>query len=337
MAGHRHRSHGGEIGKRLLPVIIDEVARDDPDRAWASLPIDDYDLSQGFEDITYAAFANGINKLAHCIAAAFGRSKTFETIIYLGIPDIRYYMLLYAVCKTGHKVLFSSHMNTIDVHFSLMDQTNCKALLLARGVYVDDILAGRPMPKAVIPELDDLLDLDDVAAPFTYTKTFAEAQKDPFAVCHTTGTTGEPKPVSFTHGSMATMDIQTEMPGVDGRGHWNWQPGVGTRYFMVASPFHSIAVVLAMTVSAFGGGILIPGFRHRPVNDVDETCDIIKHSGVTAGFMPSFVMDAIARRPDAEELIKRFNTVSYGNGKQTPWAIRENPRRLTNQSSRHTI
>lgn len=319
MAGHPH--HGGEVGKRLLPVIIDDVARDYPDRAWASLPIDDYDLSQGFEDITYAAFANGINKLAHCITAAFGRSKTFDTIIYLGTPDVRYYMLLYAACKTGHKVLLSSHMNTIDVHISLMDQTNCKAMLLARGVYADDILAERPMPKTVIPELDDLLDIDDVVPLFPYTKTFAEAQTDPFAVCHTTGTTGQPKPVNVTNATMATMDAQTDMPRVDGRGHWNWQPGVGTRCLMVASPFHAIAVVLAVTASIFGGGILIPGFRHRQVDDVSETCDIIKHSGVTAGFLPSFVMDAIARRPDAGELMQRFNTLSYGNGKQTPWSF----------------
>ncbi|KAK7957835.1 thioester reductase domain-containing protein [Apiospora saccharicola] len=62
----------GEVGRRLLPVIIDEVAREDPDRAWASLPIDDYDLEQGFEDVTYAQFANGINKLAHCITQALG-------------------------------------------------------------------------------------------------------------------------------------------------------------------------------------------------------------------------------------------------------------------------
>ncbi|KAI0130546.1 hypothetical protein BJ170DRAFT_317857 [Xylariales sp. AK1849] len=306
---------GGRIGKRLLPVIIDEVAHKEPSRVWASLPIDDYDLSQGFEDITYAVFANGINKLAHCIVAAFGPSKTFETIIYLGIPDIRYYMLLYAVCKTGHKVLFSSHLNTLDMHLSLMDQTDCQAMLLAHGVYADDILAKRPVAKAEIPELDDLLDIMDLATPFPYTKSFEEAEKEPFVVCHTSGNTGPPKPVIFTNASMATMDAQTALPDVDGRGHWTWQgTGVGKRYLMAASPFHPIAVVLAMTVSAFGGGILIPGFRHRPVTDISETCGIIKYSGCTEGFMPYYLADTIARMPDAEDYIRRFDSVSYGNG-----------------------
>lgn len=216
---------GGEVGKRLLPSIIDELARDEPNRAWASLPIDDYDLSQGFEDITYAAFANGINKLAHCIVKSFGRSEDFATIVYLGIPDIRYYMLLYAVCKTGHKILFSSHLNTLDTHLSLINQTQCQAMLLARGVFVGDILAQRPLPTIEIPELDDLLDLGDLAAPFPYTKTFEQAKSDPFVICHTSGTTGDPRPVTFTHSSMACMDFQTELADVDGRGHWTWQCG----------------------------------------------------------------------------------------------------------------
>ncbi|KAH8205428.1 hypothetical protein TruAng_000334 [Truncatella angustata] len=295
-------SPGGEIGKRLLPCIIDEVAQSEPSRAWASLPVDDYDLSQGFEDITYAAFANGINKLAHCIVSAFGRSTSFETIAYLGTPDI------------------SSHMNTLDIHLSLFDQTQCRGVLLSRGVYAGDILTQRPMPKAEIPELDDLLNMDDLAEPFPYAKTFEEAASDPFAVCHTSGTTGDPRPVTFTHASMACMDYQTELPDVDGRGHWTWQSSAGTRYLMVASPFHPIAVALAMTVCGFGGGILVPGFRHRPASGTNEICDIIRSSGATTGFIPFFLADVIARRPDGESLIKQFTSMAYGNGSVSRYA-----------------
>lgn len=193
------------IGKRLLPVIIDEAAASEPDRAWASLPIDDYDLERGFEDVSYAAFANAINKVAHCIDAAFGHSDTFETIMYLGVPDLRYYMLLYAVCKTGHKVLFSSHHNTLETHLSLMNQTACRYLLLSRGVYAGDILEQRPMPTAELPELDDVLNVDDMAAPIPYTKTYEEAKDDPFVIVHTSGTTGPPKPITYTHARMATV------------------------------------------------------------------------------------------------------------------------------------
>ncbi|KAI0174067.1 hypothetical protein BJ166DRAFT_136181 [Pestalotiopsis sp. NC0098] len=310
-------STSGEIGQRLLPVIIDQVARDEPNRPWASLPVDDYDLSQGFEDITYAAFANAINKLAHFIEKAFGRSDKFETIMYLGIPDIRYYMLPYAACKTGHKVLFSSPLNPLETHLSLIERTDCTAILLARGVYARDILNNHPMPKTEIPELDDLLDLSDVAPLYPYTKSYEEAKAEPLVVCHSSGNTAGPRPVTFTHASMACFDNQTELPDVDGRGHWTWQCGPGVRYFMIASPFHPIAVAIAMGVAGFGSGILVPGFRHRATTEINDVCEIIKGSKATTGFIPFFLADVIARLPNAEEIISQFDSMAYGNGTLT--------------------
>lgn len=83
----------GKCGRRLLPVIIDQLAQEDPNRPWASIPRDDYDLSQGYADISYAAFANAINKLAWMVEKSIGRSESFETIAYLGTPDVRYHMV----------------------------------------------------------------------------------------------------------------------------------------------------------------------------------------------------------------------------------------------------
>lgn len=90
----------GQCGKRLLPVIIDQLAHEDPDRPWASIPRDDYDLSQGYADISYAAFANAINKLAWMVEKSIGRSDSFETIAYLGTPDVRYHMVCDLLSKT---------------------------------------------------------------------------------------------------------------------------------------------------------------------------------------------------------------------------------------------
>lgn len=36
-----------DCGRRLLPVVIDEIAQNDPSRPWVYLPIDDWDLSLG--------------------------------------------------------------------------------------------------------------------------------------------------------------------------------------------------------------------------------------------------------------------------------------------------
>lgn len=48
-----------EHGKRLIPVTIDEIARDEPQRIWAfvQLPGDEH-----FTGISYWSFANAINR-----------------------------------------------------------------------------------------------------------------------------------------------------------------------------------------------------------------------------------------------------------------------------------
>jgi long-subunit acyl-CoA synthetase (AMP-forming) len=168
-------------GRRLLPAVIDERAQDTPEMVWASLPLDDRDLSRGYTDVTYASFANAINKLAHFIVSAIGRSNTFETGAYLGAPDVRYHMMQMAVCKTGHKVLFTSHFNSLEIHRYLLSETKCTAIFSAKDVSVDDMLSegSTDIPHHVIPDLDPLLDLGELAEVMPYTKTFEEGQYDP--------------------------------------------------------------------------------------------------------------------------------------------------------------
>lgn len=92
-----------------------------------------------------------------------------------------------AVCKTGHKVLYSSQLNSLAVHLSLLEQTDCHHLFSAIGVNVSDILGSRPMSAHAVPELDDLLDLEDKVPHFPYTKTYEEAVHDPCAYPDTSG------------------------------------------------------------------------------------------------------------------------------------------------------
>lgn len=202
-----------DCGQRLLPVVIDQLARDEPERPWASLPVDDYDLEKGFEDISYAVFANGINKLAWFIEKTVGKSSTFETIAYLGPPDIRYHMMQMAACKTGHKVLFSSQLNSLEIHQSLMNAMECKALFSTVGVHVVDVVRARPsMVQAVVDELDEVLDLEEKAPVYPYSKTFEEAKYDPYLVLHSSGTTGNPKPVIINHAVLAALVSCASLP-----------------------------------------------------------------------------------------------------------------------------
>ncbi|RYP76208.1 hypothetical protein DL769_003679 [Monosporascus sp. CRB-8-3] len=310
-------------GRRLLPAVIDELARDEPSRPWASIPIDDWDLSRGYEDVSYGTFANAINELAWFIVNSIGRSSTFETIAYLGTPDIRYHMIEMASCKTGHKVLFSSQLNSLDVHLSLMRQTECKGLFSAVGVRVDDILAKRPMPHATVPDLDELLDSGDRAPPFPYTKIYEEAAQDPYLILHSSGTTGDPKPVVFNHAVTATLDAHQLLPDVDGYAHYMElsTAGDGVRFLMVTSPYHAMSAQYAMNLSVFGGGVFVPGFRHRGVQASDIYA-IIENSNVTKAILTPWMVEDIARHPNAKDYIQGFEKVCVGGAAISDFAIR---------------
>lgn len=342
-----------DCGRRLLPVVIDQLARDDPERPWASFPIDDWNLSAGYEDISYRRLAGAINKLAHFIADHVGRSAPgkFETIAYLGVSDVRYHLLQMAVTKTGHRVLFSSQLNTREVHLNLMEQTQCKVLLTAVGVQVRDILAGKEeeIVHFQIPEMDDLLDGDTPVRPYPYTKTYEEAAHDPILILHSSGTTAAPKPIVVNHAAFASADrfaFLSREKGAGGRARaMEWtHPGKGVRGLLFAPPFHGISTYVAMVRSVFGGGVFVPGFRHRAVSTQD-VCDILEHSGCSTAIMtpckslsesylprtllpnpnPNVadnyrqdMMEDVARRPDAEHYIKKLDKVYFSGGEFNP-------------------
>ena len=80
-----------------------------------------------------------------------------------------------------------------------------------------------------LPELDELLDAE-ATEPFPYNKAFDEAIQEPFCILHTSGTTGVPKPVPWSHGLIGTMDAVRLLPpveGDDGLAPWTsiWKEG----------------------------------------------------------------------------------------------------------------
>jgi acyl-CoA synthetase (AMP-forming)/AMP-acid ligase II len=66
-----------------------------------------------------------------------------------------------------------------------------------------------------LPLLDQLL-AEEPVEPFPYTKTFEEAKNEPFCFLHTSGSTGLPKPIPWSHGLIGTMDAVRLLPPIDG-------------------------------------------------------------------------------------------------------------------------
>lgn len=131
------------------------------------------------------------------------------------------------------QALFLSPKNNVEGALVVLDAAKCNTWVRAREQpcipLVKDFLQQRPMEVLDLPEIDELLDAESIAC-FPYSKTFDEAIQDPFCVLHTSGTTGVPKPISWSHGLIGSMDAVRLLPpteGDDGLAPWTslWKEG----------------------------------------------------------------------------------------------------------------
>lgn len=117
--------------------------------------------------------------------------------------------------------MFLSPKNNIEGAVAVLDATKCNIWVKPCGYptipLVESFLEKRPMTVLELPLLEELLNAEP-AKPYPYTKTFDEAALEPFCLLHTSGTTGVPKPISWSHGLIGTMDAVRLLPPIEGDG-----------------------------------------------------------------------------------------------------------------------
>lgn len=91
-------------GKRLLPLLIDEIASKDTEKIWLSIPKTTSKLSDGFVDLSFARCANAINRITLLLVNKLGRGDGSKVIWYTRPSDIRYYFVCNAAVKAGYTV-----------------------------------------------------------------------------------------------------------------------------------------------------------------------------------------------------------------------------------------
>lgn len=96
-----------DYGHRLIPNLIDQRVQAEPNRPFWSVPRSS-NLVDGFRDVSYSQVARAINRAAWWIDENVGKSTTFETLAYMGPPDLRYAVLTVAAQKTGHTASHTS-------------------------------------------------------------------------------------------------------------------------------------------------------------------------------------------------------------------------------------
>ncbi|RKL02176.1 hypothetical protein BFJ68_g12092 [Fusarium oxysporum] len=207
-------------GRRLIPQILDRLAVADPERVVYSIA----SLSDGapkFKHITAQAFGRAVDKTAWWLhkhlngmnGAPNGdlaqKPPKIQALGYIGPHDIRHVLLTYGAVKAGCAALFLSPKNNITGALAVLNASDCSIWVKPREQamlpLVEGILQEKYMRVLELPSVDELLEAESTE-PFVFGKVFESVINEPFCILHTSGTTGVPKPILWTHGLIGTMD-----------------------------------------------------------------------------------------------------------------------------------
>ncbi|KAI0532164.1 hypothetical protein GGR58DRAFT_491137 [Xylaria digitata] len=309
-----------DYGKRLMPVVLDELAKTDPSRLYAAIP-KSTDVKDGFRDITAADVARCVNFMALWIEQKLGRSSSFETISFIGIPDLRGAVIFQAAVKCGYKLLLPSPRNPPSTNASLMGQTNCVTLLYTPEV--EPLV--RPLQELksdlrteAVPSFDEMM--KSTPAEFPYSKTFDEAYNDPVVVLHSSGSTGLPKPITMTHGSFAVLDNEHNLPDVPGRKKRDWSIWTfeGEARVYTVFPFFHLAGFLCYTLQTiFMNASPVLGPPHL-VPDGALLKSVMTHQKLRSIFLPPAVIEQLLHEPNGIDFFKNLDFLVYSGAPFNP-------------------
>ncbi|RYO84557.1 hypothetical protein DL764_009308 [Monosporascus ibericus] len=138
-------------------------------------------------------------------------AKTNPNKLYGAIPNTT------DVTEGFRDLLLPSPRNPPATNVSLMAQTRSTKLLHVAEVLpvVKQLQNLEPTIRPeVIPSFSDMINSNPEH--FPYEKDFERARDDPILVLHSSGSTGLPKPITMTHGSLAVLDNEKNYPELGG-------------------------------------------------------------------------------------------------------------------------
>ncbi|PIG84290.1 hypothetical protein AARAC_007854 [Aspergillus arachidicola] len=144
---------------KLLPTIIDELARDEPNGLWMEYPTSPTNLDVGYSRITYAELANAVNGVANCITSALGRANTGESLAWLAPNSPLCSITLIAAMKAGFKLCLISERNTVTQNHKLLEDVECSVIITTNAAFpqVRATLRGKQISVLELPLFEQLL------------------------------------------------------------------------------------------------------------------------------------------------------------------------------------
>ncbi|PKX89842.1 putative AMP-binding enzyme [Aspergillus novofumigatus IBT 16806] len=301
---------GIKHGKRILVATIEERAKNDPDSSWVSMPIDNNDLSKGYKEITFAEFNNAVNHAAHWLRQNLPESdEPFQSFAYAGPKDLRYAIFAAAAGKLQKVMVLPSPLIPPAAQRLILKKTQCKVYIRPPSMaqVVGTILEDAPhIQQITAPEPDSLLQ-ESPAKPYVYPKSWEEGKNDPWLVAHTSGTTGFPKPVTYTHQMMASFDVAAALPDID---EFLLHHAPGRRWYTPLPSLHLVGMMMVLSVPTYAHATLVVGPPAPP--SADTVVDIFQYGRVDCALLTPALIDEMCLNDRALSALRSLQLVSYG-------------------------
>jgi thioester reductase-like protein len=151
---------------------------------------------------------------------------------------------------------------------------------------------------------------------YPYEESFELVQDRPCLVCHTSGSTGFPKPIDMTHAALAVYDKQRNLPIIDGRQNLSYANFAGHTYYTAFPPFHLAGMVGLVIIPAFydDSTVVLPP-PERPNNGA-TACEILRRSNgrINAMLSPPTVVEQLEYQLGGREQAFRLDFLVSAGG-----------------------
>ncbi|CAD6582894.1 MAG: hypothetical protein ASARMPRED_001098 [Alectoria sarmentosa] len=297
----------------LVPHLVDKRAALTPDTVYSEYPVSTLTYDEGYRKITYRDFANAINGAARWLVDTLGPGKDFETLAYIGPNDIRYPALILGAVKAGYKLFLPSPRNSVAAQFNLFDRLNCKTILLPdpRPPAVTAISDHEDFHIVEVPSVSYLLDIQHHH--FAFDKSWPEARSEPLFIIHTSGSTGMPKPLVYTH---ASATANTKMMSLDPPVGYESQDRVyqGKRVFIAFPPFHGAYLASHLFNSVPFGTVMIAPTSGSILSGEGLVESLQQTPADVAFLVPSIVQDLAQNLELLDYCSKHLKAIIYCGG-----------------------
>ncbi|PQE13474.1 NRPS-like enzyme protein [Rutstroemia sp. NJR-2017a WRK4] len=279
----------------LTPQIVDRLARTTPDALYAEYPNSPQTYAEGYRKITYRDFANAVNGLAWWLRESLGPGDGSQVLAYIGPNDLRYPALILGAVKAGYVIFLTSPRNSVAAQKELFQRLKCMTLLFPnpRPPPVFSIAEALPVKALEVPDLDELLGKEHPH--FGFKKTFGDARDEPLFVVHTSGSTGVPKPIVFTHDTAARNTRLMAMQPPPG---FMAQEDIyrGKRVLMTFPPFHAAYLAVHFFLAIHSGTVIVSPISGA-IPSAEGLVEGLKKSPANVAYIVPSIVQELSQAP----------------------------------------